>query len=296
MRVLVTGASGQLGKAIAALLARDGCQLIGTSRKPAAVPGVSDYVAADIGGPDFMERLAATASCEAIVHTAASRSYAVDDPSISLTNCVGTHQVLKLAALWKSRYVVYLSGTTVIGRPRHHPVTEEHPVQPLTAYLASKLYGEYLMTLPDPSQCRTVTLRLTSPAGPGTPTTRILGMFVRRSLDGLPLQILGRGTRRQNYVDVRDAAAVVGACLRTRATGLYHIAAAESISNSDLAQICVRELGSPSGIEYVGRPDPEEGVDWDISIAKARQELSYNPQYTIRDSIRALADEYSGHQ
>lgn len=149
------------------------------------------------------------------------------------------------------------------------------------------------MYLANLSGCRAASLRLTSPAGPGTPEKRILSVFVRRALSNQTLEVPGRGTRKQNYVDVRDVAAAVGACLAKRASGLYNIASAESISNYDLALTCVDQLSSHSKVTFSETPDPEEGVSWDVSIAKARRDLCYQPQFTIDDSIRAIFHEHS---
>jgi UDP-glucose 4-epimerase len=243
---------------------------------------------------DFVDRaMEGVQPCEAIIHAAAAMSHDLYDPALSVTNCLGTQQLLKLAAQWGSRQVIYLSGVPVIGRPRYHPIDEDHPAQPLTAYHASKLFGEHLMAIAEPSIGKTVTLRLTSPAGSGTPTTRILAAFVRRAMAGQPIKLLGRGTRRQNYVDVRDVAFAVEASLLTGVSGLYNIAATASISNLDLARACVEECSSSSAIEFDERPDPEEGITWEVTIAKAQRDFGYSPQFTVRDSIRALRDEYS---
>jgi UDP-glucose 4-epimerase len=213
------------------------------------------------------------------------------DPSISLTNCLGTQQIVKLAHIWRSLQLVYISGVPVIGRPLQHPITEDHPVQPLTAYHASKLYGEDLMRMAEDNGCRAASLRLTSPSGPGTPEKRILAVFVRRAAASEPLQLLGRGTRKQNYVDVRDVAFAVEACLTKHASGIYNVAAADSISNCELAKLCIDELASSASIEFVGKPDPEEGVEWDVSVSKAYRDLGYWPRFTTRDSIQAIAQE-----
>jgi len=140
-------------------------------------------------------------------------------------------------------------------------------------------------------QCRSVSLRLTSPAGTGTPANRILGVFVRRALANQPLQLLGRGTRAQNYVDVRDVARAAAGCIETEASGVYNIAGADAISNVDLARQCIRQLSSASAVEFLEKADPEEGTVWDVSIAKARSHLRFEPRYTISQSIEAIADE-----
>jgi nucleoside-diphosphate-sugar epimerase len=92
-------------------------------------------------------------------------------------------------------------------------------------------------------------------------------------------------------VDVRDVAGAVAACVRTAASGLYNIAGAEAISNLNLARLCIQELSSSSTVEFAEKRDPEEGAAWDVSIAKARRELQFEPCHTMAQSIKAIADE-----
>jgi len=293
MTILLTGATGQVGRAIAVHLAARGHEVIGQSRRLSTVPGMAHHIEATLGSPDAVERIRdAVPPCDAIVHAAASLSHSLHDPALSLANCLGTQQIVKLADIWGTRHLIYISGVTVIGSPWQHPITEEHPAKPLTAYHASKLYGEHLVRLAATNERHTVSLRLTSPAGPGTPENRILAVLVRSALANQLIQLLGRGTRRQNYVDVRDVAGAVDDCLKGQASGLYNIASAETISNYDLARLCIEELSSFSTLEFAGKPDAEEGVVWDVSIAKARQDLLYSPRFGIRDSIQAIANEH----
>jgi UDP-glucose 4-epimerase len=294
MRVFLTGATGQVGRAIAAFLADHGHHVAGGSRHSRPVPGLFEQVEACLGTEDALDSITkALQPCEAIVHAAASLSHDNSDPSISLTNCLGTQQVIKLAHTWAARQLVYISSVPVIGRPIQHPITEDHPTQPATAYHASKLYGEHLMRLAEVNGLRAASLRITSPSGPGTPDNRILSVFVRKAAAGEPLQILGKGSRRQNYVDIRDVAAAVEACLTKQASGIYNIAATDSISNYELAQTCISELGSSASIDFAGKPDPEEGTVWDVSVSKASRDLGYRPRFTIRDSIRSIAEDQS---
>ena len=294
MRVLVTGSSGHVGSTIATHLLNNGWEVIGLSRTPGKVKELVQYVQADISSSSFVEQVSsATLPCAAIVHAAAALDKDLYVPAISLTNCLGTQQVLRLAQMWGANSFVYISSVPVIGMPQQLPITEGHPMNPLTAYHASKLYGEHLTEIARRSGLTSAILRLTSPVGPGMPGNRILSVFVRRALANEPLQLFGHGTRRQNYVDVRDVALAVEQCLQQRVAGLFNIGGRHSISNHDLAKLCVRVLGSSSPITFTDQPDPEEGIIWQISIAKAAEHFAYDPQYGIEESIRALGAEYA---
>lgn len=286
-----------MGGTIAARLAEAGCDVIGVSRSRGGVPGAKQWVVADLGSLSFLDHMrSAGPVCEAIVHAAACLSKELYDPAVSLTNCLGTQQVLALGRLWGVKSLVYLSSVQVIGQPRYLPITEEHPTGPLTAYHASKLYGEYLVENAGRGGLWAAILRVTSPVGPRMPGNRILSVFVKQAVASQPFRLAGQGTRRQNYVDVRDVALAVEACLAGEVEGLFNIGGADSISNCDLALLCAHTLGSSSTITFTGQPDSEEGIAWDVSIAKARERFHYGPRYSLADSIRAVATEYAtGH-
>jgi len=290
MRVLVTGSSGFIGGFLARHFAEQGWDVAGLSRHTSSTLADLQQVTLDLGQPDLIERaMAALAPPDVIIHAAATRDYAPYETTISLTNAFGTHQLLALAARWQVRHVVYFSSLPVIGMPVVQPLTEEHPTAPLTAYHAAKLYGEHLTGIATAHGLPCAALRITAPVGPGMPDNRILSVFVRRAKEHAPLLLMGSGTRQQNYVDVRDIAQAVEQCIARQASGVFNIAGARAISNYDLARACIDVLRSQSRIEFTGQPDPQDGVVWDVSIAKAARAFGYSPQYDIRASIEAVA-------
>jgi UDP-glucose 4-epimerase len=248
----------------------------------------SGTIRADLSSPDFAERVAGTVKqCDAIVHCAASLAKGLTDLSISQVYCIGTQQVIRIATLTGALRLVYISSVPVVGRPQYLPVDEEHPTVPLTAYHASKLFGEHLVRIAHGPALKTASLRITSPVGPGTPPGRIFSEFVRRARGGERLILAGQGGRRQNYVDVRDVAQSVVQCLQSEASGVFNVAGAAAISNLDLARRCIKVLKSDSEVHFSGVSDPEENLAWEVSIEKARQSFGYEPAHPLEDSIQA---------
>jgi nucleoside-diphosphate-sugar epimerase len=278
-----------IGRACARHLAESGFEVIGLSRRRGGDPALADEIEADLGSAAAAETIdAATESCDAIVHAAASRDPSGDSLGLVLTNCLGTQQALALAREWGSRRFVFISGVHVVGRPRETPIRESHPAAPVSAYHVSKLFGERLVEVAADRLLNASVLRVSAPVGPSMSRDRVLPTFIAGALAGEPLVVAGRGTRRQNYVHVRDVARAVELALDRDVTGLFNVAGPTSISNRELAERCVGLLDSPSRLEYRGE-DPEEGVVWDVSIEKARRELSYVPDHGIDDTIRELA-------
>lgn len=289
MKAIIIGGTGHVGGAIRRQLASFGWETIDVSR--------SGSIRADLAWPDFADQVAAAVRvCDVIVHCAASMDKALTYRAISQVNGAGTQEVIRTAALTRARHLVYISSVPVIGQPRYLPVDEEHPTNPLTAYHASKLFGEHLIRLAASPSLLTTSLRLTSPIGPGTPPGRIFSEFAGRARRGEPLVLAGQGGRRQNYVDVRDIARAVGQCLQSEVAGVFNIAGAAAVSNLELARCCVQTLGSASPVTFSGTADPEESISWDVSIEKARQSFGFQPVHPLAGSIHAFTSSHeSGH-
>lgn len=290
MRVLITGVNGFLGSAIADHLKNNGHEVVGLSRHQNQNETKLENFQIDISDIGVVNQIANIINpCGAIVHAAASLGYDLFEPSISLTNCLGTQQILELASIWNSHHFVFISSIQVIGHPHHLPITEEHKTRPMTAYHASKLFGEHLTMIAGQNGLIVNTLRVTSPIGPRMPDNRILSVFINKALRNETLLLFGQGTRKQNYVDVRDVASSVELCLNQSVPGLFNIAGNDHISNFDLAKLCVQLLVSSSSIEFQMIHDPEEGISWNVSIDKAKNQLGYFPSYRLEDSIRYIA-------
>lgn len=293
MRVLVTGASGHVGGAIARALLGFGHEVVGLSRRPSGIPGVVDTVLDLAGPPASAERIA---PFDAVVHAAACLAKDPLDPEVLAVNAEGTRWLLDLAVARAAHMFLYISGVPVIGPPQRLPIDEDHPAVPSTAYHASKLFGEHLTRIASADHFPSCSLRLTAPVGPGMPDGRILSHFVRRAMEDLPLELAGEGSRRQDYVDVRDVGRAVEAALTREATGVINVARGEATSNIELAEAVIDVLGSRSRVELTGRPDAEEGVAWEVDVSRASNLLGYTPEVPLEKTITAVAADRGWHR
>ncbi len=297
MRVLVTGTSGHIGGAVARYLAGADCFVSGISRRREdSLPEAVEQHSFDIGDDEFVQHAtSAIAPCDAIVHAAALLDPDPYAPGISRTNCWGTQQILRLAEEWQVKGFVFMSGVAVIGSPLQHPITEEHPAHPSSAYTASKLFGEHLVAAFARAHSCGASLRVSSPVGPGLTAERIFSIFVERALAGETISVRGEG-RRQDYVDVRDVARAAELGIQQETAGVFNIGSGKAVSNLELAEAVVHTLKSPSEIRCEADPDAQEDPCWDVSLEKARRTLGYEPRYSLEDSIQALAEERSARR
>ncbi len=292
MRVLLTGATGFVGRSVAARLLAEGCDVVAIGRRRPEINSASlTYVAADLGMPGIPDLVRSNGPFDVVVHAAAMISTSPVDTNVTLVNCYGTHQLVQAAVECGIPRFVYISGITVVGILGESIIVESNPIQPRTVYTASKAYGELLVEQCFGQQRGFITLRVTAPIGRGMPENRFLSVLIANAKVGRPLQIFGKGSRRHNYVDVRDVANAVWLGLQSSQSGLFNIAGGSSVSNLDLARICIRTLASKSEVCFTGTDDPEESHHWEVSIDSARQTLGYEPHHSLESSLLNIVAE-----
>ncbi len=150
MRVLVTGAGGTLGMALAPMLAEAGHEPVLQDVRALQTP--YEFVRGDVRSPEDV--LAAARGAEAIVHTAAIHGIHLRDHSprdFYDLNLTGTLNVWEAAAEVGTKAVVF-SSTMGVYKPHNAPgegtaLREDTPLRPGDIYGWTKVAGEELCKL-----------------------------------------------------------------------------------------------------------------------------------------------------
>lgn len=286
MRILLTGVNGFVGGALAA--AFQGHNVIGIGRRETNV-NLGEYYKWDISEWDDYV-IDAIGDIDIIIHAAASLSINDTDDSLIRTNCLGTHNIYKLAKNKQCKKIFYISSAPIIGNPLIHPINENHPVNPQLMYHATKLSGEYILNQLNKYGIEVINLRINAPIGCNMPIKSIVPIFLYNALHGRDLVLNGRGSRKQTYLDVRDLSRVIVENFdREGIAGTYIIAGKEAVSNKKLAELCVEISGSDSRIVFSGISDKYDDVTWDYDCSKAEKFLGFSAKYSIQDSIMWMA-------
>src|SRR5947209_2794171 len=155
-KVLITGGAGFIGSNLTdALLERGHSVLVidnfATSRRDNLDAGNDRLVVEEetIGDADAVNRIFDSFGPEVVVHAAASYK----DPDAwmedSLTNVVGTVNVVRAAEAAGAKRLVYLQTALCYGlHPTEQPITLQHPLDPAaSSYAISKTAGEHYIRL-----------------------------------------------------------------------------------------------------------------------------------------------------
>lgn len=301
--VLLTGATGKIGGNVAQHLVRRGygLRIMAMPNDPQSdrlrrFSDVAEIVAGDL--TDARSLQAAVHGVDAVIHLASAGHAAADDHAFFEADVVGTYRLLQAAAGARPgiRRFVTASSYTVYGTPRYLPTDEQCPREPTSTLGLVKLTCETLCQaawrmhgLP------TVAMRFTwVNAGPD-----VVHAFRARALR----RRLRPELREQFSAQVPDDEAFVALTDEEGRPWTLHV-----VDVRDVVQCLIRGLeseGAPGEAFNVAAPSPislVEGARYlaqaldqplvevrvpqlareEISTAKARDLMGYQPEYDFR--------------
>jgi nucleoside-diphosphate-sugar epimerase len=210
MRVLVTGASGFLGRAVAAELQAAGHRVRTLQRSPSRVPGADDHLGSVTDDTDVAR---AVEGMDAVVHLAAKVSLAGDAAAFDAVNVGGTRRLLAEAERTGMPRLVHVSSPSVAHSGASIVGDDARPADPVHAsgdYARTKALAELLALAADSPTLRVVAVRPHLVWGPGD--TQLVARIVERARRGR-LPVLGSGAALVDSTYVDNAASAIAAAL-----------------------------------------------------------------------------------
>jgi UDP-glucose 4-epimerase len=242
MRIVITGATGNVGTALLRVLTEDPAeshQLVGISRRPGPVEPpyeAVEWVRADLATPAATEVLAAAfAGADAVVHLAWLIQPSYDRELLRRTNQGGTARVIEAVQRAGVPHLVHFSSIGVYSPARDaQPVSEDYPHDgvPSSRYSVDKAAAEALLDRFEDSLAGTsITVTRMRPGVilQAAAASEIARYFLpkavplrllRQSL--LPLVPLPASFHLQ-FVHAEDVARAVRLVLRHRAGGAFNV-------------------------------------------------------------------------
>ncbi|MCC4909345.1 NAD-dependent epimerase/dehydratase family protein [Microbacterium sp. cx-59] len=200
MIVLVTGASGFLGQAVASALVDAGHEVRTLQRRPSGVPGVTDLLGS-VTDAALVAR--GMAGADGVVHLAAKVSLAGDPADFRRINVDGTRIVLDAAARAGVSRFVQVSSPSVAHAGAALAGVGAEPADPAHArgeYARTKAEAELLALGRDGDDLHVVAIRPHLVWGPGDP--QLVARIVDRARRGrLPLLNGGTALIDSTYID-----------------------------------------------------------------------------------------------
>jgi len=282
-RVIVTGGSGKLGRAVLADLVAHGYTVLNLDQTLPTEP-IAPTVRVDLR--DFGEVIAALGGVDehrgpfdAVIHLAAIPAPGLFANARTFANNVpATYNVFEAARLLGIKNVVFASSETVLGLPFDHPpphvpVDEDDAPRPETAYSLGKLVDE----------------TIAQQYARWDPALKIIGLRYSNVMDvedyrAFPSFDADPRKRKWNlwsYIDARDGAQAARKALEATFTGFeaFIIANADTVMSRANAALMAEVF---PGVEIRSTMTANGSL---LSIDKAKRMLGYEPQHRWRDHV-----------
>ncbi len=231
MRLLVTGANGFLGQALKPLLP-NAWHSVGLAR------GTQSDDAFPTTYRSLESLLESEPTFDGVMHLAAQIREPDIGPAGFLPSNVDLCSTL-VQAFPKARHLL-ASSVSVYGTPGAEAITIATPCRPEQPYGRSKLAAEYVIGVaPDHA-----VIRFSSLLGRGMKPQTFLPRIIADARTLKRITLFGGGERRQNYLDVRDAAAMCLAAMQTGENVVTLGIGSRSWSNLEMAEMVASRLGA----------------------------------------------------
>jgi dTDP-4-dehydrorhamnose reductase len=241
-RLLVTGASGRLGGAVAAAAAAEGWEVVGTALTQ---PGWRTLDVRDAAAVDALVRDVAP---DAVVHTA----YVQHGAAAMAVNGAGAGHVAVAARAVGAR-LLHVSSDAIFAGDGERALREEDVVAPVTAYGATKAAGEVAVRAADPDALLVRTsLLLGGPGALPSPHER-LALAAARGEEHVRFFT----DEIRSPIQVDDLAAALLELLAQEVSGPLHVGGADALSRLELARLVVAAAGlDPATLSGAPAPPP----------------------------------------
>jgi dTDP-4-dehydrorhamnose reductase len=255
LRVLITGANGQIGKEVAALLAAKGCEVIGFSKPQLDVTDEQAVRKAIYERqPDIVLHAGAYTKVDQ-AEADADRAYAI--------NGYGTRNVA-VAAEAVGAKMIYISTDYVFDGSSDMPYDEFSPVNPINVYGRSKWIGEYFTE----RLCSRFFIVRTSWVF-GTQGTNFIKTIMKQASATDSVNVTDDQIGCPTYT--KDLAESIAGMMGTSRYGIYHISNTGSCSRYELAKTVFSLAGLNVNVQPVAS-------DRFVRLAK-------RPAYTVLDHM-----------
>jgi UDP-glucose 4-epimerase len=314
-RVLVTGATGFVGRAVVDRLVQVGTAVTASVRRePITRIGVREVYVPDLRSTT--DWTAALEGCSAVVHCA-GRVHVLNETASNplaayrIANVEGSVALAKQAAASGVRRFVFISSIkvngeeTVVGKP----FRASDPPAPVDPYAISKLEAEQaLETLAACGLIELVIIRPPLVYGPGVKANFLsLARWIAR---GLPLPLGGVNANRRSFVALANLVDLIEICLNhpNAAGQVFLVSDGEDLSTSDLLHRTARAIGVPSRLFSV--PSPLLAVAaralglrdlWlrlsntlQVDTTATRERLGWRPSLTVDAGLLAAVEDLRG--
>jgi nucleoside-diphosphate-sugar epimerase len=287
VRVLVTGASGFVGRCAAAALRDMGHSVIAVVHSGHRDPD-GEALRVDLLSAGAAGRIAEAASADALLHLAwTTRHGAYWNDLANLNWLASTAELVAAVARRGTRRICVVGTCFEYDWPVDGDCDEQAtPTAAHTVYDAAKNACRLVLEqLTRDMDLSLAWARLFHLFGPGEHPDRLVSSVCRALVAGQPARCSSASGLR-DFMDVRDAGAALAHLVATDVRGIVNVASGETVRIRDVAFTLGELAGRPDLIAVGELPDrPNEPPRITASTSRLNREVGFQPERRLRDGL-----------
>ena len=263
-KVLVTGAAGFIGSAVAKKLSQEGWKVVAVDGLLDGLYPAQEKIARfeELGTLPAVERFQLDLRSDDLSVLPTDVTHIINEaamPGLGLSwqnfdlysscNLGALSRLIERSSEWNLQRFVQISTSSVYGK--NAVGNEEQPIRPVSPYGVTKLAAENLALAHwRDSGFPALILRYFSVYGPGQRPDMAYRKFIDNALKGKPITLYGSGEQSRSNTFIDDCVSATVASLQAGDDGeIFNIAGGQERTINEALEIIERETGKPLSLE-----------------------------------------------
>jgi len=291
--ILISGTNGFLGSHLSQSFTKNYTKTYGIFRGTSQNPGVEkihDNILSIQNIPD---------NVSTVLHFAAltDMQFCEENPSQCFKiNVDGTKNMLELARKNDSKFILASSGH-VYGKPKHLPINETFPLNPISVHAESKMKAESICEEYAKSYgMKIIITRIFSIYGSKSPSYSIVSRIINQILNNQKI-VLGNINTKRDFLHISDFLSAIDTLIKTNLNGCskFNIGYGQSFS---IKELCMKLVEfSKKNISVESDPNLMRSNDIEELIcdnSKLKQ-LGWTPQLTFDEGLSQVYEWFKSN-
>jgi len=213
-----------------------------------------------------------------------------------LTNVLGTQVMLDFARKTQALRFLHVSTDEVYGSLHSGEATEDFPLNPSSAYSASKASSDLIVLAHQKTfGTNAIITRCVNNFGPRQSLEKFIPRTISRVLSGQKVVVYGNGANVREWIYVEDhCKSLISVMNRGQSGQVINIGSGERFSNVEIVQMITEIMKNETAISFV-KDRPGHDHRYALDSSKFRNLVDNHNTITIRQGLRHTLNYYEDY-